>query len=226
MAEFEWPEDLAPYKVMFYLQPHVGGSESPFTRVRKVYGLSAPRWIARMVFRAGYDGVPVRDDQGGYGPRLDSLVADLQGGLNLTRFHDWRRPVPLRPIYAQRELTYLAASVGSSSVRIAGFSPNAIALSVGDYLGGDGRPHLTSRAETLAAGGRLVGAGGIMADDSGVVTVGFNPPLSAAIAAGLPLRWPVTGLFELTSEDAGQNETEVGQPTEYTLDFVESLHGA
>ena len=223
MSEFAWPIGLMPYRVSFYLQPHVGGAESPLTRVRKVYELSAPRWIARLTFRGGYDGAPRLFDAGGYGPVLDSLIADLRGGAVLTRFHDFRRPYPTGALPIRSRLTVRAVPAGATSMTVDGFAPNAAALSLGDYVGGDGRPHLTSMTRTIAAGGRIAGAGSIMADGSGTAIIGFNPPLSGPINAGTPLEWPVTGLFELTGEDAGQNETEVGTPTEYTLDFVEHL---
>lgn len=223
MTEFAWPAGLAPYRVSFYLQPHTGGAESPLTRVRKVYELSAPRWISRLTFRGGYNGAPRLYDAGGFGPVLDSLVADMRGGAVLTRFHDFRRPAPVHPISVMSRLTTRAAAKGATSIIVDGFAPYSVALSLGDYIGGDGRPHLTSRLLTLAAGGRITGLGSIMADATGAAVIGFNPPLSVAIPAGAPLTWPVTGLFEMTSEDAGQNETDVGELTEYAIDFVEHL---
>lgn len=223
MADIPWPADLTPYKVAFYLQPHVGGSESPLTRVRKVYGLSAPRWVARLTFRGGYAGEVTRGDQGAYGNRLDAMIADLDGGLNLAVFHDWRRPVPTSASATRRALMSTGAAKGATSMVVVGFAPWARAISAGDYIGGDGRPHLVSLAATKAAGGTIAGVGSIMADDSGRAVIGFFPPLSAPIAAGTPMRWPVTGRFQLTGDDAGQNEVEVGQAVEYVLDFVEDL---
>jgi hypothetical protein len=223
MADIIWPSDLSPYRVMFYLQPHVGGSESPLTRVRKVYGLSAPRWIARLTFRGGYAGAPLLRDAAGFGPRLDSLIADLQGGLNKAVFHDFRRPRPLRPQSTVAALTARATVKGATAMRVDGFAPYSVAFGVGDYIGGDGRPHIVSAAATIAAGGGVSGAGTILADATGSALVGFNPPLSSDIAAGAIMRWPVTGRFALTGDDAGQNETDVGDVTEYTLDFMEDL---
>lgn len=217
MADLPWPADLLPYKVMFYLQPHVGGTESPFSRTKKTYGLSAPRWIARFTFRGGYGAAPRIGDQEGFGPRLDAMIADLEGGLNNALLWDCRRPRPLHPQARRAPLTYRAADVGATDLVVDGFSPGAIAFSIGDYVGGDGRPHL------VRGGAAVRGGGSIMADANGTATISVRPPLSAAIAAGTPLAWPVTGRFKLTSEDGGQNETEVGQPTEYTLDFAEDL---
>lgn len=208
---------------MFYLQPHVGGTESPITRTRKTYGLSAPRWITRMSFRGGYDGVPHLHEPGGFGPRLDSLIADLEGGLNIAVFHDWRRPRPSQKIAATGPILSTGAAAGASSMILTGFAPRSVAMSVGDYIGGDGRPHIVSAAKTVQFGGQILGAGSLMADPAGAVLVGFRPPLRSAIPAGTPMTWPVTGRFQLVGDDAGQNESTIGQLTEYTLDFVEEL---
>lgn len=224
MVDIPWPKGLTPYRVAFYLQPHVGGQESPITRVRKTYGLSAPRWLARLNFRGGYDGRVRGGDQAGYGPRLDSLIADLEGGLNLAVFHDWRRPVPTTPVAVTGAVISAGAAKGATSMIIRGFAPHSHALSLGDYVGGDGRPHLVSAAATIAAGGVVSGAGSLFADATGSVVVGFKPPLSAAIATSAPMVWPVTGRFQLANaDDAGQNETTVGEVTEYTLEFTEFL---
>ncbi|WP_298808898.1 hypothetical protein [uncultured Sphingomonas sp.] len=224
MVDIAWPRDLAPYRVSFYLQPHVGGQESPITRTRKTYGLSAPRWVARLTFRGGYDGAPRPREAAGFGPRLDSLVTDLAGGLNIAVFHDWRRPLPVQGLSVRAALTVAEmALAGASSMKVAGFSPRAVAVSAGDYIGGDQRPHIVSLAATQAAGGIVSGTGSVMVGADGVATIGFNPPLSADVPAGTVMQWPVTGRFQLVAEDAGENETEVGGPTEYALDFVEDL---
>lgn len=223
MADLTWPADLKPRGVSFYLQPHVGGTESPISRVRKVYGLSAPRWIARYRFRGGYAGAPSRGDAAGFGPRLDSLIADLEGGLTRVRLWDFRRPRPRNFTATAAPLTFLAATKGAQFVVIAGFTAGAATLGAGEYIGGDGRPHIVSLKHTLAAGGIVAGAGTILADANGRATIGINPPLSADIAAGTPVVWPVTGRFQLVSEDAGDNDVEPGKAVEYTLDFVEDL---
>jgi hypothetical protein len=224
VVDLVWPADLAPYRVAFYLRPHVGGQESPLNRQKKTYGLSAPRWVARLAFRGGYDGAPRFGEPDGFGARLDSLIADLEGGLNLAVFHDWRRPLPTAPLSVTGTVKSGGAAAGATSMIVSGLASNSRAFSIGDYIGGDGRPHIVSAAATIAAGGAISGAGSLVADASGLVVVGFKPPLSAAIPVGAPLQWPVTGRFELVNtDDAGQNETEVGQPTEYLLEFAEKL---
>ncbi len=208
-----------PYRTLFYLQPHIGGQESPLTRTRKVYGLSAPRWIARLSFRAGQgDGVtaPRANDALHYAARLDALIAELQGGLNCALLYDFRRPEPQS--HLSRPLTLLdAASAGDTSIAIS-LLHGTIGPSIGDYVGGDGRPHIVTRATPVA--GSMMSAGSL----TNTAEVMFQPPLSAPIAAAavLPVR-KVTGRFRLASEDAGANEGEVGAPIEYALEFTEEL---
>lgn len=234
MADIIWPVDLAPYRVMFYLQPHVGGSESPLTRVRKVYGLSAPRWIARFTFRAGYNG---EDGVGAWGGKLDALIAEMEGGLNRVGLWDFRRPFPvgLKRYYrqfagerypfaggeeftlgerfiipAEAEPTNETAPAGATTMAFVGLKPGERVFQAGDYIGGDGRVHIVSIA------------GGV-ADMTGRAVVSFRPPLAKEVPAGTAVTMQPTSMFRLTGDDAGQNETDVGDLTEYTLDFVEDL---
>lgn len=226
MADIEWPKGLTPYKTMFYLQPHVGGQESPLTRTRKVYGLSAPRWVARLTFRAGHGFDP--RDVGYYGPhgadpafyaaRLDALIAQLQGGLHCVRFADWRRLRPQAPssdIFPRPPVD--AAPAGATFV-IVRTRPGYLGPSVGDYIGGDGRPHIVT-AVWPANGSMTSGAGA-----DGAIRVEFQPPLSSPVAQGQPLiMGAVDAPFRLVSEDAGQNEAAFDAPIDYVLDFVEDL---
>lgn len=234
MVDLVWPEGLAPYRVMHYLQPHVGGAESPITRTRKVYGLSAPRWISRMTFRAGYDG---HDGVDAWGGLLDALIMEMQGGLNPIALWDFRRPYPagLRRYYSQfagvrypfsggEEFTLgerfiipaeaepmnEAASAGATAMAFAGFKPGERVFLPGDYIGGDGRQHMVQRP-------------GAIADANGRAVVTIYPPLWADVAAGAAVTMQPTSLFQLVADDAGQNETNVGDATEYTLDFIEKL---
>lgn len=224
MADINWPTGLVPYKTMFYLQPHVGGQESPLTRTRKVYGLSAPRWIARLTFRAGhgYESVgngPRGDDAAFAAARLDALIAQMEGGLNKIRFHDFRRPRP------QHYLTNYASAVAAAQANAGATTisiyvgPGKIGPSIGDYLGGDGRPHIVTDVAPRTGAGVTAIAGA-----NGIVTATFKPALAAPIAAGaaIPMN-AVTGRFDLQGDDAGQNDSEVGTPTEYVLDFNEAL---
>lgn len=214
MADLLWPADLAPYRVAFYLQPHVGGHQSPLTRSAKRYGLGKPMWIARLTFRGGYDGDPM-DDAGGFGPRIDAILAEKEG-LGRFLLWDFRRPGSIKPRAMSGAPVVLAGNApqGATLMHVAGFEPGSVAFSVGDYVGGDGRCHIVT-------GDRVI------ANRSGVAAVSFRPPLEAALVAGsaIPIEH-VTSPFILsddTLDDAGQNETEVGQLSEYALSFMEDL---
>ena len=233
MVDLVWPDDLRPFRVSFYLQPHTGGSESPLTRTRKTYGLSAPRWICRMTFRGGYDGF---DGYAAYGPRLDAFIAQMKGGQNRVAIWDFRRPYPvaLRRYYSQftgelytfgngetfelgehffipenAEPTNLEALAGATEMTFVGFKPGERVFNWGDYIGGDGRTHIA--------------LGIAYADGDGKATVSFEPPLVTDVPAGTAKTMQPTSWFQITSDDAGQNESEVGQAVTYTLDFVEDL---
>jgi len=212
MADIEWPEDIVPFKVAYYLQPHVGGSESPFNRQRKVYELSAPRWLCRLTFRGGYDGPNAAAAMGAY---LDTFIVQLRGGANRVPIHDFRRPTWRRskhgrPVIGAAGLGNEAALAGATSIVVTGYAPHSYAYGRGDYIGGDGRAHLV-RADAWA-------------DDLGKATVSFDPPLAADVASGAAVFEEVTSMFTLIGDDAGLNETEVGDATTYTLDFMEDLN--
>lgn len=204
MTDFTWPDDLVPFAQSFYLQAHSGGSESPFSRQSKIYGLSAPRWICSMSFRGGYDGA-----RGvlAVGPRLDALIAKLKGRQNRISIYDFRRDrmrSPLWPTSAGNS----AAAAGDAAIALTGLMPGSL-VRQGDYLGGDGRPHIvTDPAEV---------------DASGNVTVAFEPPLKSSIGLDAAIFGAVPGMFRLTDDDAGQNGVEVGGLVNMTLNFVEDL---
>lgn len=233
MVDLLWPEDLHPFRVTFYLQPHVGGSESPITRTRKTYGLSAPRWVCRMSFRGGYDGF---DGHAAYGPRLDAFIAKMDGGLNRVALWDFRRPYPIALArYYNRfagetytfdqgetfelgerfvvsegaEPTNLPALAGASELVFIGFEAGERAFNAGDYVGGDGRTHIV--------------VDNVDADAEGRATAQFKPPLALPLATGEAKTVQPTSWFQLVSEDAGENDSEVGAAVTYNLDFMEDL---
>lgn len=204
MADFDWPDDLVPFAQSFYLQAHSGGSESPFNRVSKIYALSAPRWVCSMSFRGGYDGIR---NQGAFGPRLDALVAKLKGRENRIAIYDFRRP-EMRTQDWVSTVSNDSAAAGATSMVITGLSENS-RIHAGDYLGGDGRPHII----TDDAYG----------DSGGDVTVSFQPPLVSTVGAGDAVFGNPTGIFRLIDDDAGSNPVEVGEAYTITLNFVEDL---
>lgn len=209
MTDYTWPVDLVPYAVSFYLQPHTGGSESPFNRVTKVYGLGASRWVCSLSFRGGYEGTR---DQGAFGPRLDALLADLEGRLNRIAIYDFRRP-KMRSRAWPGNASNLLAAVDATSMTITNLPPGT-PIYTGDYIGGDGRPHIIKAAD--------FGPIATVADSSGQAVVSFKPPLKAEVAAGAVIFGNPTGLFRMTEDDVA-NGVAVGEGVSMTLNFVEDL---
>lgn len=197
MSDYDWPDDLVPYAVSFYLQPHTGGTESPFTRQTKVYGLSSPRWVCRISLRAPDSADRWGSDYAEWGERIDAFLASLEGRLNRVRIWDFRRP-GRTPAFGNA-----AATAGTNTITLTGASSGDIR--VGQYLGGDGRPH-------------IITALGVSGSDL-VATV--RPHWETDIAIDAAIFEQVSGFFRLTSDDAGQNASAAGELTQYDLEFVE-----
>lgn len=203
MTDIPWPDDLVPYAQSFYLQPYTGGSESPFSRTTKVYGLAKPRWICSMSFRGGYWGTREQD---AFGPRLDAFLAKLKGRQNRVAIYDFRRS-KMRSRAWPSSASNNTASLGATSMTITGLR-SGMTLYAGDYIGGDGRPHIIT--DDVLVSGSTAG-------------VNFEPPLSAAVGVGAAIFGNPTGMFRLTDDDAGQNGATVGESINLTLNFVEDL---
>lgn len=220
LADLYWPDDLAPFVEAFMLQPHTGRSESPFTRQQKVYELTAPRWIARLNLRGGYAGY---EAQAGFGRRLDALIARMRGGARTITMWDFRRPgLPTweteytftddtefgdETSFFEELISSSAVVAGDTEMTLPGAVTSGLAPSIGDYVGGDGRPHIVVDLYEEA--------------DDVVITV--EPPFTAAIDADDATFVRVAGTFRITSDDAGQNSTEVGGLTVYDLELVEVI---
>lgn len=211
MTDFTWPLDLKPLGSSFKLQSHTGGSESPFSRQSKIYELSAPRWTCSLSFNAARGS---RWGRGGHviGDRLDGIIAQLRGRANRIALWDFDFELPRGVLaYATGNLSALQ---GATSITITGLPPGGSVLA-GDYVGGDGRPHLivsTSLSRVAAT-----------VDSSGHAVVTIEPQLSANIAANAATFERVTGMFRLASDDQGDNFNEAGQFGSYSLQFVEDL---
>ena len=232
LPDVPFPADARPYRCMFYLQPYNSRSQSPWTRATKTLSLSKPLWVARLTFRTGYDGA---DGVEAWGGVMDAWIAEQEGGARSTELWDFRRPYPpgLRSYYAQftgrrfpfaggetfamgerfvipaeAEPTNEAAARGATLMTFVGFKAGQRVFIDGDMIGGDGRPHIVLRP-------------GAIADADGRAVVRFAPPLDFDIPAGAAITMQPPGRFQLVSDDAGANETAVGDLTEYTLDFVE-----
>lgn len=197
MTDYTWPDDLAPFACTFYLQPHTGGTESPFSRKTKIYGLSSPRWICSMRLRAPDSADRWGSDYAEWGERVDAFLAQLEGRTNRVQLWDFRRPG------RSAAFSNGLAAQGTNLVTLTGASPGDIR--VGEYLGGDGRPHIIT---------------GLQVDGSDLQAT-VKPHWESDIAIGDLITENVPGYFRLTSDDAGQNPSSVGELTEYQLDFVE-----
>lgn len=199
MTDFSWPDDISPSAVSYYLQPRTGGTESPFNRQTKVYGLSKPRWVCSLRFRA----LDSADVWGGpksdWGERLDAFLAEIDGRLNRVELWDFRRP-GRAPTFSN-----VHAFAGTDSMTLTGASKDDIRP--GEYIGGDGRPHIITK--TIVSGSNLI--------------VKVRPYFEADINAGDAIYEKVTGFFRLTSDDAAENMSPVGEATDYVLDFVEAF---
>lgn len=232
LPDVPFPAEARPYRVMFYLQPYNSRSQSPWTRATKTLSLSKPLWVARLTFRTGYDGDDGVDAWGGV---MDAWVAELEGGAKTTELWDFRRPYPpgLRRYYrqfagarypfangeefslgerfiipAESEPVNETALRGATEMAFVGFKANEPVFLPGDMIGGDGRPHIVLRP-------------GAVADGDGRAVVRFTPPLDFDVLAGMAVTMQPPGRFQLVSDDAGANETTVGELTEYALDFIE-----
>ncbi|WP_420141765.1 hypothetical protein [Sphingomonas sp.] len=203
MQIFTWPADLAPSNVTFYLQHHTGGAESPFNLRRKTYVLGPSRWVARFDFVGGIQGEGLY----GKGAAIDAFLAQVGGGANRVLVHDFRRPTRGGP--ATGAGTNSPAAAGASQMTWIGLQPNALAFRRGDYVGGDGRPHIVT-ADAFTNG-------------SGVVVVSFVPPLKSAVAAGAGMYTEVTAKFEIRDDDAGENGAAVGEVERISVSMVEDL---
>ncbi len=86
MADYEWPDALAPYAATFYLQTQSVVHTSPLTRQMQVLGRSAPRWVCKMSLRGMEDGRAAA---------LDGFLAKVRGPQNRVLLYDYRRPIAL-----------------------------------------------------------------------------------------------------------------------------------
>lgn len=197
MTDFTWPSDIIPFAQSFYLQPSTGGSESPFNRKTKVYGLSAPRWVCSMLLRAPDSADRWQGGQEEWGERIDAFLAQLEGRLNRVQLWDFRR------VGRAASFGNGAVTSGTNTITLTGASTGDIR--VGEYIGGDGRPHII---RSLSVSGSDL-----------IATV--SPHWEDDIAIDAATFQNVSGYFRLTSDDAGANASEVGELTQYSLDFVE-----
>ncbi|HWT12306.1 MAG TPA: BNR-4 repeat-containing protein [Allosphingosinicella sp.] len=198
MTTYKWPDGIVPFDVdAFFLEPHTGGSESPFSRSTKTYGLSKPRFITRFSVRGG-DSAKWGARLGSVGPRMDAFLAKMCGRQHNVILWDFRREG------AEQGWINAPIAAGASSFNLIGGAPE-----VGYYVGGDGRPHLVQD---------------VVAGPGGTRRVTVDPPFERALAAGEAFFDRPWGLFKLTSDQAGSNPSPFGAPTVYTLELAEDLN--
>lgn len=238
MADVVWPDDLEPYAMSFYLQHHTTVFESPFTRQQQVLGRSAPRWVARLSFRGGAGGQLRR--QHNIGSRIEAILMQIRGPQKTVALYDFRRPsrgsdllafddyaatVPttffddgsdfdddtgfiITPTGPPSNSSVLA---GSTWVSLSGIWPGTKPNLVGDYIDvGDGTPHIITSVPAADINGNLI--------------LTFELPARADASASAVGFSKVRGTFRLTSDDVGQNPTDVEGLASYELDFVEALN--
>ncbi|HKF95106.1 MAG TPA: hypothetical protein VKB96_11020 [Gammaproteobacteria bacterium] len=209
MTDYAWPEGLCPDRVSFSLETQTGRNVSPLTRQQKTYELTAPLWRCTIMFTGNYRGVRGRNDpygQQNIGGRVDALLAKLRGGANRLSIYDFDRPL-IRGTNDGWSLTNTAVAAGAETATISGFMPNTPAFLAGDYVGGDGRPHLVLDDVT--------------ANSSGVATISVYPPFIASIASGAMLYGKAPGWFRLTGDEYGQVMPDLGGDVTYQLEFLE-----
>lgn len=236
MADFTWPDDLVPHAMSFYHQHNTIVHESPFTRQQQVLGRSAPRWICKMSFRGGAGGVTRSHE---VGAKIEALLLQIKGPQKTVAIYDFRRSGRGAPQLAFDDYAATIAesffddgtgfdddtgfvvtpvgapsnsaiSAGSTQIALSGIWPGTRPNLVGDYVDvGDGRPHMITDVPAADIDGNLV--------------LTFAPPAAAAAAASAVSFEKVRGTFRLTSDDAGQNPTDVSGMANFELDFIEVL---
>jgi hypothetical protein len=209
MTDFTWPQDLVPSGSSFKLQPHTGGSQSPFSRTSKIYELSAPLWTCSLSFKAAR-GSRWSSGKHVIGSRLDGIVAALRGRANRIAIWDFDFPEPRGGLAGTPG--NLAALAGAAQMTVTGLTPGA-KIYAGDYAGGDGRAHLI-RSDIFTDVAAI-------ADGSGHATIKFDPPLAANIGVNAAVFRRVTSMFRLAGDELGDNFNEVDQVIPYALQFVE-----
>ena len=223
MAIYAWPITLRPSNATFWLEANTLRMESPLSRAAQTLIRPGARWVCRMDFnRRGH----------GVAPRLDALVAMLDGGAHEVALFDWRRPVPRGAAastttvdtflsgdtftdgggfvsYASSPVMASAATRGAETLYTSGWENSAAVLLAGDYVGLNGRLYMV--LEDVTSSG------------AGLATLRIRPRLHAGAAAGArPTLIRPTTRFRLAAQGV-ENPTEAGPLSSYSMTFVESL---
>lgn len=224
MTSFAWPVSLRPSGASFFLEQNTMRMESPLSRASQVLFRPGARWVCRLDFsRRGND----------LAGRLDALIDALDGSAGVIALFDWRRPVPrgaagvaaststftdsatftdgsVFTAYASAPVLSAAAVAGAELVHTTGWEISAAVLLAGDYVGIGGRLY------------RVVQD--VVSTGSGNAAVRLRPRLRADAASGARVEFiRPTSPFRLVANDAGENRTEPGPFSTYSLTFAEAL---
>lgn len=237
----DWPGDLRPGSMEFWLEPHSGRLANPYTRQQQVIELPGARWRCAMSFDR------LRTVRAA---RMDATLARLRGCVNLVRLFDPRRPAPQAQLPlgwgydatttfregwpwepgwgshtfddASRFREALAADgtcitvnggpQSGASLSTRGWLPSRQVLAAGDYLGlGENRLHMVTAQ--------------VWSDAGGYAVLPLAPAILPGQAAldGLEVRFAApTACFALDDDGQARNPTQWPW-SGYTLSFTQSL---
>lgn len=223
MAVHGWPTDIRPSSMSFFLEANAAMSISPLSRAVQVLNRPGARWVCRMEFRN-------RDFR--LAPRLDALLARLEGPVHEIALFDFRRPLPRGSAatvgaatnftddtgftdgtafteYTSDPTVSVAAAANTDLVYTEGWAVSETVLMAGDYVGLGGTLHMVLDDVT--------------SDGSGDATLRVRPRLRGALSPGARVVFVrPTARFRLT-ENGIDNRSEPGPLSSYALSFVESL---
>lgn len=214
MVDYTWPARLCPDQCSFSLRTQTGRNLSPVTNTQKVYELSRPLWRVSLSFFGYYRDRPdCGDVDSNVGGKIDALLARLRGGAHRVSIYDFDRPF-IRGTNQGWGLTNDAVAANASTAIVRGFIPSTLAFAVGDYVGGDGRPHYVTNLDD------------VYSDATGAATIEVYPPFKTAIAPGAMIFERVPGLFRLVGDDFGETIPTAHGTAEYHMEFLEDPYGA
>jgi hypothetical protein len=206
MRLLDFPADLGPGALRWWLEPHAWTYESIFTRQRQVIELPAARWRATATW-------PVLGAR--RARRMSALLAQMRGPANALKLWPFVAPMPAEGGAGGGMVVSHNPDDAGDAVTCTGYVAGSTPLRMGDYV----------RVTTAAGGGQLViVTADVVADGSGAALVRFEPPLRAAPALGAalmtayawaPMALVDTGQGEMDYKDSGLAST--------TLSFVEVL---
>ncbi len=192
-----WPLNLKPASQSFYIRTNTAQFRSPLTNQVQTLERDGALWVAKLSLTRG-----IMDTR-----RLEAFLASLQGPAGIVLLPDFRRLNPQGSLAGSPQLV----SGSGTSLVVHGFTPSAAGvLKVGDLIQTSaGRMHMVVQD--------------IDADENGYANVTIRPRLRDAITTGALITQNVRAQMQLTSDDAGSNDTDYRQQTRFQLEFTEVL---